>query len=96
MVVTSTGNTPKRQAVNDALTTLLKRHGLRHRSFHSVRHFFCTTLLQRGADIELVRVVAGHSDVATTMRYLHARAEAASVFMVPGPTKALESVSMLN
>jgi len=81
LVLTKDGDTPRRQHILGRLSRAQERHGLRHRSFHSIRHYFCTSLLRRGADIELVRTVAGHQDVETTMRYLHARSDDAAKFM---------------
>lgn len=81
VVTTADGKTPLRQNVLYRFTQMLRRHGLPHRSFHSLRHHFCTTLLRRGADVELVRVVAGHTQLATTLQYLHARADDAILFM---------------
>ena len=45
---------------------------MREWSFHSLRHYFCTTLIRRGASVEAVRVLAGHSGLAVTQRYVHA------------------------
>jgi integrase len=94
VVATRNGTAPHRQHILSRLSRVQQRHGLQHRSFHSIRHYFCTSLLRRGADIELVRVVAGHQDVETTMRYLHARYEDASKFM--GTIKAPELDGVLN
>jgi site-specific recombinase XerD len=55
------------------LKNLLRRFGLRTRSFHSLRHYFCSKLVNCGASIEAVRLLAGHSDLAITQRYVHAQ-----------------------
>jgi integrase len=39
-------------------------------SLHRFRRTFCTTLLQSGVDLATVQQLAGHSDLASTMRYL--------------------------
>ena len=42
---------------------------------HDLRHTFATRLLRGGADLETVRVLMGHADIATTAKYLHTDAE---------------------
>jgi integrase len=69
------GATPKRQAVLRALVKLQEAHELPRWSFHSLRHFFCSTLLDLGANLEAVRELAGHSKIEITQRYVHARDE---------------------
>ena len=74
IVVTATGRTPSRQYVLTALKKLEERIGLRPWSFHSLRHYFITSLSRRGVFIEAVRLLAGHSSLAVTPRYMHATA----------------------
>jgi site-specific recombinase XerC len=38
---------------------------------HRWRHSYATSLLRRGADIHVVQRLMGHSNIATTTRYLH-------------------------
>ncbi len=72
VVLTKKGTSPTRQAVLTRLKALQLRHGLPPRSFHALRHFFCSELLRRGASVEAVRVLAGHGSLGITQRYLHA------------------------
>jgi integrase len=62
----------RRAALWNDLDALLRRHGLRHRSFHSLRHYFCSALIDRGIPVPVVQRAAGHSDLKTTQRYVHA------------------------
>ena len=48
----------------------LKRAGLRSLRFHDLRHTFGTRMIAK-ADIRRVQEWMGHSDIQTTMRYLH-------------------------
>ena len=38
---------------------------------HTMRHTFCSRLVQRGVGIEIVKELAGHSTIMVTMRYAH-------------------------
>lgn len=40
-------------------------------NLHAWRHTFCSRLAQRGADLSLIKELAGHKNVATTTRYAH-------------------------
>jgi integrase len=39
---------------------------------HALRHTFCTRLILKGVPAPVVQRLAGHADLATTMRYVHA------------------------
>jgi integrase len=74
VLTNASGKTPGRQHVLTALKLQQAKLGLPARSFHSLRHYFCSTLIRRGASVEAVRVLAGHSALAITQRYVHATA----------------------
>jgi site-specific recombinase XerD len=50
---------------------LLKRLGLPRSGFHLLRHTFATQYLRNGGDVVRLSIVLGHSEVSTTMKYLH-------------------------
>ena len=39
--------------------------------WHALRHAFCTTLAGSGVDVAVIRDLAGHKSIETTMRYIH-------------------------
>lgn len=51
------------------LSRLAKIAGLKVFTPHDLRRTFITRLLEQGADINLVRQLAGHSDISTTVLY---------------------------
>jgi site-specific recombinase XerD len=60
----------------DAIANLVRDAGrnaaITGRHFpHRWRHTYATSLLRRGVDIHLVQRLMGHSNIATTTRYLH-------------------------
>jgi integrase/recombinase XerD len=50
---------------------LLRRLNLPQSGFHMLRHTFATEYLRSGGDVVRLSIVLGHSEVSTTMKYLH-------------------------
>lgn len=58
--------------VDTSFNNLCDMAGLSDITIHSMRHDFCTQLVKKGTDIYTVQRLAGHADIRTTMRYVHA------------------------
>ena len=57
--------------IDKALITAAKNAGISRKvGPNMLRHTFAVLQLQRGANIEAIRKIMGHSDIRTTMRYL--------------------------
>ncbi len=50
---------------------LCKRAGVKHFTFHSIRHLTASMLAQEGVDIPTIQAILRHKNSMTTTRYIH-------------------------
>jgi len=72
VLCTEEGDPVTEGSVNECMETVLRRAGIgRSRKVHILRHTFCSHLAMQSAPAKAIQELAGHTDLTTTMRYMH-------------------------
>lgn len=62
----------RRESIDKIIKKYCYQAGIENISSHTLRHTFCTRLMQEGTPIPIVSKLAGHSSIQTTMNfYIH-------------------------
>ncbi len=65
------GNDRRGSQIRTAFEAVLKRAGIAGFRFHDLRHTAASHLVMRGASLQEVKEILGHSDLRMTLRYAH-------------------------
>ncbi len=75
-VVSSGGKPVSVRSYQRSFELMLKKLGIPHRGFHSLRHTFATRALECGMDVKTLSEILGHKDPSITLkRYVHSLME---------------------
>ena len=65
------GNVLDVNAIDNVMQKLKERTGIDRLRCHLLRHTFATLYIVDGGNLEMLRVILGHSSIAITQIYLH-------------------------
>lgn len=81
-VVSEKGKPVSVRSFQRSFELLLKRHRIKHRGFHALRHTFATRALESGMDVKTLSEILGHKNPSITLsRYAHSFMEHKSAMM---------------
>ncbi len=76
LVISDGMKIPSVRAYQGSFALFLKKHGIPHRGFHSLRHTFATRAIECGMDVKTLSEVLGHKNATVTLnRYVHSMME---------------------
>ncbi len=63
--------------MRDFMVDLYEKTGVTRppKSWHALRHSFCSRLAENGVPVNIIRDLAGHNSIETTLRYIHSNKE---------------------
>ncbi len=73
MFISSYGSAITNRRVGLMFQNYVRKAGIKkpNVSAHTARHSFCSRLLDKGASLKSIQILAGHRSISTTERYLH-------------------------
>jgi len=61
----------RRKTIQTGFKAACRRAGITDLRFHDLRHTFGSDLINSGADLQTVKLLMGHKNIASTVRYVH-------------------------
>lgn len=59
------------QAMQYQFKQMLNNLNIKDKTIHTLRHTYCSRLVQEGVALPVIKVLANHKNIQTTMRYTH-------------------------